>query len=69
MIVENRYITSDCAAVAIIHDRQGYAKTPEDAVADTLKAGIYILTHFLCLCHNQVALIIYILPLVKWRGF
>ncbi|KAL5058248.1 hypothetical protein RYX36_029852 [Vicia faba] len=36
----NGYITSDCAAVAIIHDRQGYAKTPEDAVADTLKAGM-----------------------------
>ncbi|KAI5383760.1 hypothetical protein KIW84_070932 [Lathyrus oleraceus] len=37
----NGYITSDCAAVAIIHDNQGYAKkTPEDAVADTLKAGI-----------------------------
>ncbi|KAI5435818.1 probable beta-D-xylosidase 7 [Lathyrus oleraceus] len=36
----NGYITSDCAAVAIIHDKQGYAKTPEDAVADTLKAGM-----------------------------
>ncbi|KAJ8430417.1 hypothetical protein Cgig2_025844 [Carnegiea gigantea] len=33
-----RYITSDCDAVSIIHDAQGYAKTPEDAVADVLKA-------------------------------
>ncbi|KAJ4844262.1 hypothetical protein Tsubulata_041356, partial [Turnera subulata] len=28
------YITSDCDAVSIIHDEQGYAKLPEDAVAD-----------------------------------
>uniref|UniRef100_A0A453PJ88 Glycoside hydrolase family 3 N-terminal domain-containing protein n=1 Tax=Aegilops tauschii subsp. strangulata TaxID=200361 RepID=A0A453PJ88_AEGTS len=34
----NGYITSDCDAVAIIHDVQGYAKAPEDAVADVLKA-------------------------------
>ncbi|KAI5597766.1 hypothetical protein BDE02_02G087300 [Populus trichocarpa] len=34
------YITSDCDAVAIIHDDQGYAKSPEDAVADVLKAGM-----------------------------
>ncbi|KAJ8771606.1 hypothetical protein K2173_026783 [Erythroxylum novogranatense] len=36
----NGYITSDCDAVSIIHDKQGYAKTPEDAVADVLKAGM-----------------------------
>ncbi|KAI5430573.1 hypothetical protein KIW84_034965 [Lathyrus oleraceus] len=36
----NGYITSDCAPVAILHDMQGYAKTPEDVVADTLKAGM-----------------------------
>ena len=35
-----RYIASDCDAVSIIHDAQGYAKTPEDAVAAVLKAGI-----------------------------
>lgn len=35
-----RYITSDCNAVSIIHDLQGYAKSPEDAVADVLRAGI-----------------------------
>ncbi|XP_050212687.1 probable beta-D-xylosidase 7 [Mercurialis annua] len=34
------YITSDCDAVSIIHDNQGYAKEPEDAVADVLKAGM-----------------------------
>ncbi|CAN8234032.1 unnamed protein product [Cochlearia groenlandica] len=34
------YITSDCDAVSIIYDDQGYAKTPEDAVADVLKAGM-----------------------------
>ncbi|XP_020090047.1 probable beta-D-xylosidase 7 [Ananas comosus] len=34
------YITSDCDAVSIIHDAQGYAKAPEDAVADVLKAGM-----------------------------
>ncbi|PIN17002.1 Non-reducing end alpha-L-arabinofuranosidase [Handroanthus impetiginosus] len=34
------YIASDCDAVGIIHDQQGYAKEPEDAVADVLKAGM-----------------------------
>ncbi|RDX60226.1 putative beta-D-xylosidase 7, partial [Mucuna pruriens] len=35
-----RYITSDCGAVGIIHDKQGYAKSAEDAVADVLRAGM-----------------------------
>lgn len=34
-----RYITSDCDAVAVMHENQMYAKTPEDAAADVLKAG------------------------------
>ncbi|TKY56243.1 beta-D-xylosidase 7 [Spatholobus suberectus] len=34
------YITSDCGAVSIIHDKQGYAKTAEDAVADVFMAGM-----------------------------
>ncbi|KAA8538048.1 hypothetical protein F0562_027372 [Nyssa sinensis] len=34
------YVVSDCDAVSIIHDNQGYAKLPEDAVADVLKAGM-----------------------------
>lgn len=33
------YITSDCDAVSIIRDNHKYARTPEDAVADVLKAG------------------------------
>uniref|UniRef100_A0A1D1XLI4 Putative beta-D-xylosidase 7 n=1 Tax=Anthurium amnicola TaxID=1678845 RepID=A0A1D1XLI4_9ARAE len=36
----NGYITSDCDAVSVIHDNHGYAKTPEEAVADSLKAGM-----------------------------
>ncbi|KAJ6919891.1 hypothetical protein NC651_013740 [Populus alba x Populus x berolinensis] len=32
------YIASDCDAVSIIHDAQGYAKTPEDAVQHTRAA-------------------------------
>ncbi|KAJ9673795.1 hypothetical protein PVL29_023380 [Vitis rotundifolia] len=45
------YITSDCDAVSIIHDSYGFAKTPEDAVVDVLKAGMdvncgtYLLNH------------------------
>ncbi|BAT81804.1 hypothetical protein VIGAN_03168600 [Vigna angularis var. angularis] len=34
------YITSDCGAVSIIHDKQGYAKTAEDAIADVFRAGM-----------------------------
>ncbi|XVE95337.1 hypothetical protein REPUB_Repub02eG0088300 [Reevesia pubescens] len=36
----NGYITSDCDAVSIIYKEQGYAKSPEDAVAVVLKAGM-----------------------------
>eukprot|EP00268_Persea_americana_P066907 TRINITY_DN9157_c0_g1_i1.p1 TRINITY_DN9157_c0_g1~~TRINITY_DN9157_c0_g1_i1.p1 ORF type:complete len:794 (-),score=128.40 TRINITY_DN9157_c0_g1_i1:89-2470(-) len=36
------YITSDCDAVAIIHENQNYAPSPEDAVAAVLKAGMDI---------------------------
>ncbi|KAL2468006.1 putative beta-D-xylosidase 7 [Forsythia ovata] len=34
------YITSDCDAVKIIYENQNYVKSPEDAVADVLKAGM-----------------------------
>ncbi|XP_043720955.1 probable beta-D-xylosidase 7 [Telopea speciosissima] len=34
------YITSDCDAVSIIHDAQGYAKTPADAIGAVLRAGM-----------------------------
>ncbi|KAG0469739.1 hypothetical protein HPP92_016439, partial [Vanilla planifolia] len=36
----NGYITSDCDAVSIMYTNQKYAKTPEDAVAYSLKAGM-----------------------------
>ncbi|KAF2296799.1 hypothetical protein GH714_002066 [Hevea brasiliensis] len=45
------YIVSDCDSVALLHDEQGYAKSPEDAIADVLKAGMdvdcgnYMLNH------------------------
>ncbi|KAI3465104.1 hypothetical protein Pfo_021767 [Paulownia fortunei] len=35
-----RYITSDCDAVSLIYEKQKYAKSHEDAVADVLKAGM-----------------------------
>lgn len=38
----NGYITSDCDAVATIYEYQNYTKTPEDAVAAVLKAGVDI---------------------------
>ncbi|GLJ07128.1 hypothetical protein SUGI_0059370 [Cryptomeria japonica] len=47
------YITSDCDAVAVIFENQKYVDTPEDAVADVLKAGMdincgtYLLRHTL----------------------
>lgn len=34
------YITSDCDAVSVIYTDQKYTKTPEDAVAITIKAGL-----------------------------
>lgn len=53
-----RYITSDCDAVSIIRDVQGYAKTPEDAVGDVLKAGnvgpslvFFYVVYFPMTCH------------------
>ncbi|AES97961.1 putative glycosidase [Medicago truncatula] len=36
----NGYIASDCDAVRFIYEKQGYAKTPEDVVADVLRAGM-----------------------------
>uniref|UniRef100_A0A7N0TKR8 Fibronectin type III-like domain-containing protein n=1 Tax=Kalanchoe fedtschenkoi TaxID=63787 RepID=A0A7N0TKR8_KALFE len=38
----NGYITSDCDAVAVIYESHKYTKTPEDAAADVLKAGMDI---------------------------
>ncbi|KAF5747304.1 beta-D-xylosidase 6 isoform X2 [Tripterygium wilfordii] len=36
------YIASDCGAVSCITEYQNYTKTPEDAVADVLRAGVDI---------------------------
>ncbi|GJR88483.1 putative F-box domain-containing protein [Tanacetum coccineum] len=36
---DQRYIASDCDAIAIMHDVQGYSKLPEDVVAVILKQG------------------------------
>ncbi|XP_042433771.1 probable beta-D-xylosidase 6 [Zingiber officinale] len=36
------YIVSDCDAVAIIHENQNYTASPEDSIADVLKAGMDI---------------------------
>lgn len=56
----SRYITSDCDAVSIIHDAQGYAKVPEDAVADVLKAGTFSLT-ILLIFPSIIKIVIYLL--------
>ncbi|KAB5568679.1 hypothetical protein DKX38_002472 [Salix brachista] len=46
------YITSDCDAVSIIYDDQGYARSPEDAVVDVLKAGLWYWLPLLLLGKN-----------------
>lgn len=50
-----RYVTSDCDAVAIIYEDQKYAKSPEDAVADVLKAGMDINCGTYLLRHTESA--------------
>ncbi|PON61933.1 Glycoside hydrolase [Parasponia andersonii] len=36
----NGYIVSDCDSVGVLYDSQHYTKTPEEAAADTIKAGL-----------------------------
>ncbi|KAL1548162.1 Beta-D-xylosidase 1 [Salvia divinorum] len=36
----NGYIVSDCDSVDVLYNSQHYTSTPEDAVADTIKAGL-----------------------------
>ncbi|KAJ0957273.1 hypothetical protein HanPSC8_Chr01g0025291 [Helianthus annuus] len=36
-------MTSDYDAISIIFDVHKYAKTPKDAVAEVVKAGVYVL--------------------------
>lgn len=46
----NRYITSDCDAVATVYESQKYVNSSEDAVADVLKAGAFVCL-FKCIFH------------------
>lgn len=57
-----RYITSDCDAVAIIHENQTYTASDEDSIAVVLKAGWWPVTFSLsvtscCLCRLGVWLL------------
>lgn len=36
----NGYIVSDCDSVGVLYDTQHYTRTPEEAAADTIKAGL-----------------------------
>lgn len=36
----NGYIVSDCDSVGVLYDDQHYTRTPEEAAADTIKAGL-----------------------------
>lgn len=36
----NGYIVSDCDSVGVLYNQQHYTATPEDAVADSIKAGL-----------------------------
>lgn len=49
------YVTSDCDAVGIIFEDQMYASSPEDAVADVLKAGMDINCGTYLLRHTESA--------------
>ncbi|PKA51026.1 putative beta-D-xylosidase 6 [Apostasia shenzhenica] len=49
------YVTSDCDAVAIIFEDQKYAASPEDAVAEVLKAGMDINCGTYLLRHTESA--------------
>lgn len=37
------YIVSDCDAVSLIHEKQNYSQSHEDAVAAVLKAGEFVI--------------------------
>ncbi|GMP27555.1 hypothetical protein CsSME_00003487 [Camellia sinensis var. sinensis] len=50
------YIPSDCDAVATIYEYQNYAKTPEDAAALVLKAGVDINCGTYLLRYTQAAI-------------
>ncbi|CAI8588149.1 unnamed protein product [Vicia faba] len=50
------YITSDCDAVATVFEYQHYAKSPDEAVADVLKAGVDINCGTYMLRHTKSAI-------------
>ncbi|XP_062184760.1 probable beta-D-xylosidase 6 [Phragmites australis] len=50
------YITSDCDAVAIIHENQTYTSTDEDSVAIVLKAGMDINCGSFLIRHTKSAI-------------
>ena len=39
VIINCRYIVSDCDSVGVLYETQHFTRTPEDAVAATIKAG------------------------------
>jgi hypothetical protein len=41
-VVLCRYISSDCDSVDVLYNNQHYTKTPEDAAAISIKAGLLI---------------------------
>ncbi|XP_072987195.1 probable beta-D-xylosidase 6 [Typha latifolia] len=49
------YVTSDCDAVAIIYENQTYSNSPEDSIADVLKAGMDINCGTYLLRHTESA--------------
>lgn len=42
MFLKYRYIVSDCDSVDVLYNSQHYTSTPEDAAADSIKAGLYM---------------------------
>ncbi|KAL5709639.1 xylan 1,4-beta-xylosidase [Ranunculus cassubicifolius] len=52
----NGYIASDCDAVATVYEYQHYAQSPEDAVADVIKAGTDINCGTYMLLNTQSAI-------------
>ncbi|KAK7301244.1 hypothetical protein RJT34_12105 [Clitoria ternatea] len=59
------YITSDCEAVTIIHEKQGYAKTAEDAIADVFRAGMDVECGNYTLKHAKSAVLEKKLPIYQ----
>jgi len=68
-----RYITSDCDAVAVMFEDHKYAKAPEDAVADVIKAGQFVAwckgkTHVQPVCIRNLMLVLEALSLPNLTG-